>query len=113
MVAFDQGGFLTLQKCKVFPVFHFLLTAFCPGTTGFVFVPSLQILGHLDDITPELSLFQAEQSSLSQLLLMGEMLQSLLCFCGSSMASLQHIQVSLVLGTPELDTVFQLQPYHC
>ena len=52
----------------------------------------------------EPSLLQAKQSQFSQPFLTEEMLQSFYHFHDPSLDSLQHVHVSLVLGSPELDT---------
>ncbi|KAK4810494.1 hypothetical protein QYF61_004274, partial [Mycteria americana] len=49
----------------------------------------------------------AKQSQLSQPFLIGEMLQSFHHLCGPALDSLQYVHVSLVLGSPELDTGLQ------
>jgi len=49
--------------------------------------------------------FSRLNSPSSQPFLIGEMLQSLHHLCGPSLDSLQYVHVSLVLRSPELDTV--------
>ena len=68
-----------------------------------------------DEISPhpEPSLLQAEQSQLSQPLLIGQMLQPLNHLCGPSLDSLQHDHVTFVLESPDLDVVFQVWPHQC
>lgn len=61
----------------------------------------------MDKVLCEPSLLQAEQSQLSQPLLVWQMLQSIDFLCGLSLVSLQYIPVSLVLGSPDLDAVLQ------
>lgn len=63
------------------------------------FTPSHKVLIHI-----ELSLLQAEQSELSQFLLVCQMLQSLYHFCGHLLNLLWYIHVP-ILGSPKLDTV--------
>ena len=60
--------------------------------------------------SPEPSLLQAEQPQLFQPFLTGEMLQSLHHLSGPSLDSLQYVHISLVLGSPALDTVLQVWP---
>lgn len=55
-----------------------------------------------------LSLLQMEWSQLSQPYITKEMLKSLHHLCGLSLDFLQHVQVSLVLESPELDTTLQV-----
>ncbi|KAK4810889.1 hypothetical protein QYF61_013297 [Mycteria americana] len=52
-------------------------------------------------------LILAKQTHISQPFLIGEMLQPLHHLRGPSLDSLQYVQVSLVLGSPELDTGLQ------
>ena len=50
------------------------------------------------------------QSQLPQPFLIGEMTQTLNCCCGPSLDPLHYVHVSLVLGSPELDTALQVWP---
>lgn len=59
---------------------------------------------------PEPSLLLAEQSQLSQPFLILQMLQSI-HLCGPFLDLLQYVYVSLVLGIPEQDTIFQVWPH--
>jgi len=102
------------------PVFHFVPTTSCPVTGhhwkapgSVVLAPSLQVFIYIDKIPPEPSLLQAEESQLSHLLLIGDILQSLNHLYGPSLDSLQYVHVSLVLGSPELDTVLQVWRHQC
>jgi len=101
-------------------VFHFVPTTSCPVTGhhwkapgSVVLAPSLQVFIYIDKIPPEPSLLQAEESQLSHLLLIGDILQSLNHLYGPSLDSLQYVHVSLVLGSPELDTVLQVWRHQC
>ncbi|KAK4810954.1 hypothetical protein QYF61_013362, partial [Mycteria americana] len=62
---------------------------------------------YIDEIPPEPSLLLAKQSQLSQRFLIREVLQSLHHLRGPSLDSLQYVQASPVLGSPELDTGLQ------
>jgi len=64
------------------------------------------------EISTKPPLLQVEKSQLSQPLLMGKLLE-FLDLCGYILASFQYVHVSLVLGGPELDTVFQIWPHQC
>ena len=61
-----------------------------------------------DDILLRTPLLQTEQSQLSQPLLTGEVLQSLHHLGGPLLDSLQYVQVSLVLTSPELEQYSRL-----
>ena len=69
-------------------------------------VPPLGLSTHWCDL-PEPPLLQAEESQLSQPLLVGQMLQALHCLRGPCLDFFQYIHLSLVLGSPELDTALQ------
>ena len=92
-------------------VFQFVLSASGPATGyhwkepgSVLMAPSLQVLLCSEKTHPELSLLQAEQSQLSQPLLIGEMLQSVHHHSGPALHFLQYVHVSSVLGSPELGT---------
>ena len=55
----------------------------------------------------------SEESQLFQLFLICQLLQSLRHLCGPFLGSLQHVHVSLVLASPELDTAPQVWPHQC
>jgi len=71
-------------------------------------VGPLQVLEGCYKITPEPSLLQTEQPQLPQPVLIGEVLQPSDDLRGPPLDLFQHIHVLLVLGAPELDTVFQV-----
>lgn len=74
----------------------------------------LQVFKHISKTPPESSLY-AEQLclSLSSPSLPAETLQSLQpSSLNPSLSSLQYVRVSLVLGSPEMDTLLQLCPHH-
>lgn len=54
--------------------------------------------------SPEPFRLQAEQSELSQPLLTCQIQQALNPLCGPLLDTLQYVQVSRVLGSPEVDT---------
>ncbi|XP_068785779.1 uncharacterized protein [Struthio camelus] len=98
---------------KELPVFQCAPVASHPVTghhgeeTGLILsTPPLQILVHIDQITSQSSLLQAEQAQLPQPFLIGEMLQSLNHLCSPPLDS-SSATFSLVLGSPELDTGLQ------
>lgn len=68
------------------------------------FMLSFQVCIDIDKIPP-LSLLQAEQSQISQLSLMKEMLQAPKHPCGPPRDSLHQFPVFLELESPELNTV--------
>lgn len=82
---------------------------FRPGSI--LFSPSLRAFIHVNNICPEASLLQAEQSHVSQNFLMEEMVQSLHQLCSSSLNCLQLVSISFVLRSLELDTIFQMWPH--
>jgi len=99
-----------------FPVFQFVPTAPClsPRRAWLYLLYSFPsgMCPHWQD--PSLpSQLQAEQSQHSQPLLTRQMLQSLNHPHGSSLDSLQHVHVFIVLGNPELDTALQLSSQWC
>ncbi|KAK4825833.1 hypothetical protein QYF61_002956 [Mycteria americana] len=71
---------------------------------------------HLGEETdPHLSTtsFQAKQPQFPQLLLRRLLLQTLHQLCCPSLHMLQHLNVSLVVRGPKLNTVFEVQPHQC
>jgi len=62
---------------------------------------------------PELSLLQAEQSQLSQTAFIWKMFLPLTHPHVSLLDYLKHVHIFLVLGSPDLDTVLQVEPYQC
>ena len=84
-------------------VFHFVPTASCSGTMhhwkephSILFAPSLQIVIGTDGIRPELPLPQTEQYQVSQPLLTGKVLQSIVHLCGPLLDLHLHVHVCLV-----------------
>ncbi|KAK4830233.1 hypothetical protein QYF61_009300 [Mycteria americana] len=68
-----------------------------------------------EETDPHLSTtsFQAKQSQLPQLLLIRLVLQTLHHLRCPSLHTLQHLNVSLVVGGPKLNTVFEVRPHQC
>ncbi|KAK4816265.1 hypothetical protein QYF61_014337 [Mycteria americana] len=68
-----------------------------------------------EETNPHLSTtsFQAKQSQLRQPLLIRLVLQTLHQLRCPSLDTLQHLNVSLVVGGPKLNTVFEVQPHQC
>ncbi|XP_068788224.1 uncharacterized protein [Struthio camelus] len=98
------------------PVVQFLPIASCPVAghhgeeAGLILLTlPLQILIHVDEITSQSSLLQAEQAQLLQSFFIGEMLQPPNHLGSPPLDSLQQCHVPLVLGSPELDTVLQVR----
>lgn len=67
------------------------------------FVPSFQV--YFDEIPPEPSYLQAKQP---HPLVIGDLLQTLNHFHGPLLEFLLRVHVSLVLGSPKLDTICQV-----
>ncbi|KAK4817644.1 hypothetical protein QYF61_023234 [Mycteria americana] len=55
----------------------------------------------------------AKQPQVPQLLLIRLVLQTLHQLCCPSLDTLQHLNVSLVVGGPKLNTVFEVRPHQC
>ncbi|KAK4819036.1 hypothetical protein QYF61_024401 [Mycteria americana] len=68
-----------------------------------------------EETNPHLSTtsFQAKQSQLPQPLLIRLLLQTLHQLRCPSLDTLQHLNVSLVVGGPKLNTVFEVRPHQC
>ncbi|KAK4827957.1 hypothetical protein QYF61_022659 [Mycteria americana] len=64
-------------------------------------------------VSPQPPFLQAKQSQLPQLLLIRLLLQTLHQLRCPSLDTLQHLNVSLVVGGPKLNTVFEVQPHQC
>ncbi|KAK4816292.1 LOW QUALITY PROTEIN: hypothetical protein QYF61_014590 [Mycteria americana] len=99
-------------------LFQFKTIAPCPVTTGLakksvpIFpIGPLYVLEGCYKVSPQPSLLQAEQPQLSQPVLTGEVLQPSDHFRGPPWYSLQQLHVLLVLRTPELDAVLQVESH--
>ena len=93
------------------PSFQFKPVTLCPVATSAVnkFVPiflrnPFQELEGCYKVSPQPSLLQTEQPQLPQPFLIGEVFQHSDQFCGPPLDPLQHFNVLLMLGAPELDT---------
>jgi len=87
----------------------------CPITAGLakkifpIFpIDPLQVLGGCSKVSLQPSLLEAEQPQLSQLFVVGEVLQPLDHLCGPPLDPLQQLHVLLVLRAPELDAGLQV-----
>ncbi|KAK4825522.1 LOW QUALITY PROTEIN: hypothetical protein QYF61_000035, partial [Mycteria americana] len=72
-----------------------------------------QVVLESNKVSPQPPFLQAEQPQFPQLLLIRLLLQTLHQLRCPSLDSLQHLNVSLVVGGPKLNTVFQMQPHQC
>ncbi|KAK4810095.1 LOW QUALITY PROTEIN: hypothetical protein QYF61_008071 [Mycteria americana] len=66
-----------------------------------------------DKVSPQPPFLQAEQPQLPQPLLIRLVLQTLQQLRCPSLDTLQHLNVSLVLGGPKLNTAFEVRPHQC
>ncbi|KAK4830676.1 hypothetical protein QYF61_012776 [Mycteria americana] len=74
---------------------------------------SFQGVVESDKVSPQPPLLQAKQSQLPQPLLIRLLLQTLHQLRCPSLHTLQHLNVSLVVGGPKLNTVFEVRPHQC
>ncbi|KAK4822237.1 hypothetical protein QYF61_011878 [Mycteria americana] len=74
---------------------------------------SFQVVVESNKVSPQPPFLQAKQSQLPQLLLIRLVLQSLHQLRCPSLDMLQHLNVSLVVGGPKLNTVFEVRPHQC
>ncbi|KAK4816344.1 hypothetical protein QYF61_015658 [Mycteria americana] len=74
---------------------------------------SFQVVIQSDKVSPQPPLLQIKQSQFPQLLLIRLMLQTLHQLRCPSLDMLQHLNVSLVVSGPKLNTVFEVQPHQC
>ncbi|KAK4821599.1 LOW QUALITY PROTEIN: hypothetical protein QYF61_025176 [Mycteria americana] len=71
---------------------------------------SFQVVVESNKVSPQPPFLQPKQPQLPQLLLIRFTLHQLRC---PSLDTLQHLNVSLVVGGPKLNTVFEVRPYQC
>ncbi|KAK4830186.1 LOW QUALITY PROTEIN: hypothetical protein QYF61_009213 [Mycteria americana] len=71
---------------------------------------SFQVVVESDKVSPQPLLLQAKQPQYPQPLLIRLTLHQLRC---PSLDTLQHLNVSLVVGGPKLNTVFEVRPHQC
>ncbi|KAK4824048.1 hypothetical protein QYF61_009639 [Mycteria americana] len=74
---------------------------------------SFQAVVESDKVSPQPPFLQAEQPQFPQPLLIRLLLQTLPQLRCPSLHTLQHLNVSLVVGGPKLNTVFEVQPHQC
>ncbi|KAK4827408.1 hypothetical protein QYF61_017838, partial [Mycteria americana] len=72
---------------------------------------SFQVVVESDKVSPQPPFLQAKQPQFPQPLLIRLVLQSLHQLRCPSLDSLQHLHVSLVVGGPKLNTVFEVRPH--
>ncbi|KAK4829729.1 hypothetical protein QYF61_006190 [Mycteria americana] len=74
---------------------------------------SFQVVEESDKVSPQPPFLQATQPQFPQPLLIRLLLQTLHQLRCPSLHTLQHLNVSLVVGGPKLNTVFEVQPHQC
>ncbi|KAK4832039.1 hypothetical protein QYF61_020554 [Mycteria americana] len=74
---------------------------------------SFQVVVESDKVSPQPPFLQAKQPQLPQLLITRRVLQTLHQLRCPSLDSLQHLNVSLVVRAPKLNTGFEVQPHQC
>ncbi|KAK4824899.1 hypothetical protein QYF61_021414 [Mycteria americana] len=74
---------------------------------------SFQVAVESDKVSPEPPFLQAKQPQFPQPLLIRLVLQTLHQLRCPSLDSLQHLNVSLVVRGPKLNTVFEVRPHQC
>ncbi|KAK4828722.1 hypothetical protein QYF61_000713, partial [Mycteria americana] len=74
---------------------------------------SCQLVGDSNKVSPQPPFLQAKQPQFPQPLLIGLVLQTLHQLRCPSLDTLQHLNVSLVVGGPKLNTVFEVRPHQC
>ncbi|KAK4830945.1 hypothetical protein QYF61_014404 [Mycteria americana] len=74
---------------------------------------SFQVAVESNKVSPQPPFLQVKQPQLPQPLLIRLLLQTLHQLCCPSLDTLQHLNVSLVVGGPKLNTGFEVQPHQC
>ncbi|KAK4832495.1 hypothetical protein QYF61_023542 [Mycteria americana] len=74
---------------------------------------SFQVVVESDEVSPQPPFLQAKQPQFPQLLLIRLLLQTVHQLRCPSLDTLQHLNVSLVVGGPKLNTGFEVQPHRC
>ncbi|KAK4817894.1 hypothetical protein QYF61_002063 [Mycteria americana] len=74
---------------------------------------SFQVVVECNKVSPQPPFLQAKQPQFPQPLLIRLLLQTLHQLCCPSLDTLQHLNVSLVVRGPKLNTVFEVQPHQC
>ncbi|KAK4823797.1 hypothetical protein QYF61_006519 [Mycteria americana] len=75
--------------------------------------PSFQAVVESDEVSPQPPFLQAKQPQFPQPLLIRLLLQTLPQLRCPSLDTLQHLNVSLVVGGPKLNTAFEVRPHQC
>ncbi|KAK4824024.1 hypothetical protein QYF61_009615 [Mycteria americana] len=99
---FSEGKFPNIQSKP--PLAQLEAISSCPITC---------YLGEETDPHLSTTSFQAKQSQFPQPLLIRLLLQTLHQLRCPSLDSLQHLNVSLVVGGPKLNTIFEVRPHQC
>ncbi|KAK4827229.1 hypothetical protein QYF61_015399 [Mycteria americana] len=74
---------------------------------------SFQVVVESDEVSPQPPFLQAKQSELPQPLPISLVLQTLHQLRCPSLDTPQHLNVSLVVGGPKLNTAFEVRPHQC
>ncbi|KAK4816046.1 hypothetical protein QYF61_011054 [Mycteria americana] len=74
---------------------------------------SFQVVVESNKVSPQPPFLQAKQPQFPQPLLIRLVLQTLHQLRCPSLDTLQHLNVSLVVGSPKLNTVFEVRPHQC
>ncbi|KAK4818986.1 hypothetical protein QYF61_022653 [Mycteria americana] len=115
---FSEEKFPNIQSKP--PLAQLEAISFCPitcylgeETDPHLSTTSFQVVVESDKVSPQPPFLQAKQSQLPQPLLIRLLLQTLHQLGCPSLDTLQHLNVSLVVGGPKLDTVFEVRPHQC
>ncbi|KAK4826688.1 hypothetical protein QYF61_010697 [Mycteria americana] len=82
-------------------------------TDTYLSTTSFQVAVESDEVSPQPPFLQTKQPQFPQPLLRRLMLQTLHQLRCPSLHTLQHLNVSLVVRGPKLNTVFEVQPHQC
>ncbi|KAK4825857.1 hypothetical protein QYF61_003131 [Mycteria americana] len=82
-------------------------------TNPHVSTTSFQVVEESDKVSPQPPFLQAKQPQFPQPLLIRLVLQTLHQLRCPSLDTLQHLNVSLVVGGPKLNTAFEVRPHQC
>ncbi|KAK4809951.1 hypothetical protein QYF61_002908 [Mycteria americana] len=74
---------------------------------------SFQVVVESDKVSPQPPFLQAKQPQFPQPLLIRLLLQTLHQLCCPSLDTFQHLNVSLVVRGPKLNTAFEVWPHQC
>ncbi|KAK4828375.1 hypothetical protein QYF61_026113 [Mycteria americana] len=115
---FSEEKFPNIQSKP--PLAQFEAISSCPitcylgeETNPHLSTTSFQVAVESDKVSPQPPFLQAKQSQLPQPLLIRLLLQTLHQLRRPSLDTLQHLNVSLVVGGPKLNTVFEVRPHQC